>query len=150
MSKESVRARIAQYEAQRRKRVDEDMLDASDLVLASTPIDIIPIKQEKPTATETRNSATPGPDSAISNLLINAINGEWDTIILYNDLITNLATQGMDDIADIIKDINNEENIHVGQLQKALEKLSPNAESIRDGEKEAGEQLDEPAIHVED
>lgn len=143
MSKESVRARIAQYEAQRRKRVDEDMLDASDLVLASTPIDIIPIKQEKPTATETRNSATPGPDSAISNMLINAINGEWDTIALYNDLITNLSAQGMNDIVEIITDINNEENIHVGQLQKALEKLSPNASSIKDGEEEASKDLAE-------
>ena len=35
----------------------------------------------------------------------------------------------------------NEENIHVGQLQKALESISPNVGSIEDGTKEAEAQL---------
>lgn len=91
--------------------------------------------------TDVREGPVPGPDSMLSNMLIGAINGEWDTIVFYNDLITNLLSQGESAIADIIKDINNEENIHVGQLQKALEQLSPNTISIGDGEKEAEKAL---------
>ena len=49
----------------------------------------------------------------------------------------------VDGIIKILADIANEENLHVGQLQKALEMVSPNAESIKDGAKEAEEQIEE-------
>ena len=77
-------------------------------------------------------------------MLINAINGEWDTIELYNSIIATLSLEKdkkYDAIIKILQDITNEENIHVGQLQKALEILSPNTSLIKDGEKEADEQI---------
>ena len=86
----------------------------------------------------------PGVETGYSNMLINAINGEWDTIELYNSIIATLSLEKdkkYDAIIKILQDITNEENIHVGQLQKALEILSPNTSLIKDGEKEADEQI---------
>lgn len=80
-------------------------------------------------------------DAGIAQLLIDAINGEWDTIKLYNDILVNAESYGYSDIADVLRDITNEENVHVGQLQKALETISPNVSSIEDGSKEAEAQL---------
>ena len=96
------------------------------------------IKDETPTGPET------GVDNGIANQIIEMINGEWDTIKLYNDLVTNLTQYGFIDFIPVIQDILNEENIHVGQLHAILQKISPNAESIEQGEIEAEtEQLSE-------
>lgn len=49
----------------------------------------------------------------------------------------------------VIAEITNEENLHIGQLEKLLEGVSPNAESIDDGKEEAEEQVaevSEPAV----
>jgi len=92
----------------------------------------------------TPETPKPGVETGYSNMLINAINGEWDTIELYNSIIATLSLEKdkkYDAIIKILQDITNEENIHVGQLQKALEILSPNTASIKDGEKEADEQI---------
>ena len=86
----------------------------------------------------------PGVETGFSNMLIDAINGEWDTINLYNSIIATLSQEKdkkYDAIIKVLQDITNEENVHVGQLQKALELLSPNTASIADGEKEAQEQI---------
>ena len=99
------------------------------------------LKEQLVSDSNTPEGPIPGPDTGVSNLLISAINGEWSTIQQYNDLITTLASEGMNDIAEIIKDINNEENVHVGQLQKALETLSPNIVSVHEGEKEAEDKV---------
>lgn len=83
-----------------------------------------------------------GQDITISNMLIDNINGEWDTIRQYNDLISALQQAGKDEqMCDVIRDIVNEENTHIGQLQQMLETLSPNTASIADGQKEGQEQL---------
>ena len=55
--------------------------------------------------------------------------------------MVNLESYGYKDISDVIKDIVVEENVHIGQLQKALETISPNVNSIEDGSKEAEGQL---------
>ena len=92
----------------------------------------------------TPETPEPGVETGYSNLLIDAINGEWDTIALYNSIIANLSLEKdkkYDAIIKVLQDITNEENVHVGQLQKALELLSPNTTSIADGEKEAQEQI---------
>lgn len=89
------------------------------------------IKDKTPTGPET------GVDNGIANQIIEMINGEWDTIKLYNDLVTNLTQYGFIDFIPVIQDILNEENIHVGQLHAILQKISPNAESIEQGEIEA-------------
>ena len=86
------------------------------------------------------------PDEFGAAGLINAlIQDEWQAIQGYNDAIATLSTTDIDtDIINIFKDIANEENIHIGQLQKALEMVSPNVSSISEGEQEGAEQLEEP------
>ena len=77
----------------------------------------------------------------LSNLIIQEINGEWETIQHYNDLISLMRAQGYDDMIDVISDIVAEENTHIGQLQKCLQIISPNVSKIEAGETEAIEQL---------
>ena len=77
----------------------------------------------------------------LSNLIIQEINGEWETIQHYNDLIALMRLQGYDDMIDVISDIVAEENTHIGQLQKCLQVISPNVSKIEAGETEAMEQL---------
>lgn len=55
--------------------------------------------------------------------------------------MVNLEAYGYSDMANVIRDINNEENKHIGQLQAALETISPNANSIESGSQEAEAQL---------
>lgn len=86
------------------------------------------------------------PDEFGAAGLINTlIQDEWQAIQGYNDAIATLSTTDIDtDIINVFKDIANEENIHIGQLQKALEMVSPNVSSISEGEQEGAEQLEEP------
>lgn len=91
-------------------------------------------------------------DFDIANSLNALIRDEWEAIEGYNNASNLLKTMkeydtelkiDVDGIIKILADIANEENLHVGQLQKALEMVSPNAESIKDGAKEAEEQIEE-------
>lgn len=85
----------------------------------------------------------PGPDMGVANLLINLINDEWEAIQGYNDFIATISAEGgFDDMLASIQDIVSEENVHVGQLQKLLQQISPDALKIAQGESEAQEQLD--------
>jgi len=70
--------------------------------------------------TEKYSNETPNPgmDTGLSNLIIKAINGEWDTIAEYNELIANLGNNS--DMISVIQDIVAEENTHIGQLQEIL------------------------------
>lgn len=99
-------------------------------------------KQELDSTPNTPNT----PDEFGAAGLINAlIQDEWQAIQGYNDAIATLSTADVDtEIINVFKDIANEENIHIGQLQKALEMVSPNVSSIGDGEQEGAEQLKEP------
>ena len=80
-----------------------------------------------------------GIDIGIADLLLNLINGENDTIRDYNTFKANLGKYG--EFASVIDDITNEEMNHVGMLQTLLKKISPNAETIKEGEVEAEELL---------
>ena len=94
----------------------------------------------------------PGIESGIADSLIKLINDEWEAIQGYNnfrDMILSMQNNGDGDYSDMIRVIDevvNEENLHVGQLQELLKKVSPNTESIAKGEEEAQEQL-EPSGH---
>lgn len=77
----------------------------------------------------------------LSNAIIQEINGEWETIQHYNDLISIMRTEGRDDMINVISDIIDEENKHIGQLQKCLQMISPNVSEIDSGETEAIGQL---------
>ena len=49
-------------------------------------------------------------------MLLQAINDENTTIQYYNSLVAACKDEGFEDIANVIKHINEEENIHVGML----------------------------------
>lgn len=100
--------------------------------------------------TDTLSGPPIGPEAGLSALLIDAINGEWETINQYNTLAINAREEGYHEIAFIIDELNTEENKHVGQLQQALKMLSPNAEAIDQGEAEAVEQIDDDVSWFED
>ena len=88
---------------------------------------------------------TIGPKAGLSALIIDAINGEWDTVNLYNSIAITAREEGFEDIAAVLDEINTEENKHIGQLQEILKTISPNAAAIKDGEAEAEEMIDDDA-----
>ena len=95
------------------------------------------LKQETP---QTAN------DTGLANMLIHAINGEWETISEYNDILTVIRNNNQLDMIPVIEDILSEENKHVGQLQKILETISGNVADISEGEQEASEQMSDETV----
>jgi len=92
---------------------------------------------------ETPETPAPGVDTDISSVLMALIKDEYEAIDGYNNSIATIIAEGNNEYKNIIailKDIANEENIHVGQLQAALKLVSPNAASINKGEQEAVEE----------
>ena len=83
----------------------------------------------------------PGKDTGVANTLSALIQDEWQAIDGYNKAIENFTNLDMENITEVLKDIVAEENIHVGQLQAALQTIATNAGEIATGEKEAAEQL---------
>ena len=116
----------------------EPIEDVVSVEIPSVNAEIGVVEEETPSGPAT------GAETGIANQLIEMINGEWNTIADYNNLITMLTQYGFEEFIPVIEDINNEENLHVGQLQALLQKISPNAESIQQGELEASsEQMNE-------
>mgnify|MGYP002708541797 CR=1 FL=1 len=102
-------------------------------------------KSEKEELDATPNTPNTPDEFGTAGLINALIQDEWQAIQGYNDAIATLSTTDVDtDIINVFKDIANEENIHIGQLQKALEMVSPNVSSISDGEQEGAKQLEEP------
>ena len=92
----------------------------------------------------------------IAAMLNSLIRDEWEAIDGYNSTIATLkdlkgngSLADVENIEKVLTDIVNEENIHVGQLQKVLELVSPNATSIAVGEKEAAEQTEDTRINTD-
>lgn len=85
-------------------------------------------------------------DTGLANMLIHAINGEWETISEYNDILTVIRNNNQVDMIPVIEDILSEENKHVGQLQKILETISGNVADISEGEQEASEQMSDETV----
>ena len=77
------------------------------------------------------------------NQLIEMINGEWETIQDYNDLINNLqAIEEYKEYIPVIEGIIKDEHNHIGNLQNVLDKLNPESnQDIYDGDLEAQEIL---------
>lgn len=87
-----------------------------------------------------------GSDTGITDIVITAINDEWEAIRSYNSLIETLKHELPNNpdykaFIDILNEINSEENKHVGQLQELLQKLSPNAVYIDKGREEGRSQF---------
>ena len=89
----------------------------------------------------------------IANILNPLIKDELEAIDGYNGAVSTIrgilenpghdTSIDYDGIMAVLAEITNEENLHIGQLEKLLEMVSPNAESINDGKEEAEEQLAE-------
>lgn len=86
---------------------------------------------------------TVGPELGIAGVINSLIIDEFEAIDGYNSAIATAEQEGMTDIINVLKDIANEENLHVGQLQTCLAKVSPNATSIDAGQTEAQQQLND-------
>lgn len=82
-----------------------------------------------------------GAEYGLSELLNSAIQHELATVNEYNVLALNARAEGFDDLANVIDEINTEENKHIGQLQELLKTVSPNAQAIVAGETEASDDL---------
>lgn len=89
------------------------------------------------------NSVEPGPGAGLATQLNELIRDEWEAIQGYNDAIVMAELEGFHDVAKVFKDIVNEENVHVGQLEQCMKLVSPNTDSINQGETEATGQLTE-------
>ena len=85
--------------------------------------------------------------SGVADSLINLINDEWEAIQGYNDFramvldMNKTGTRDYTHMLEVINEVINEENRHVGQLQELLKEVSPNTASIEKGQEEAKEQL---------
>lgn len=87
-----------------------------------------------------------GSDTGVADLIISAVHDEWEAIQRYNSMIATLRAEMINNpqyegFISVIEEINNEENKHVGQLQEMLKQISPNANSIAEGEAESASQL---------
>lgn len=72
----------------------------------------------------------------------NLIKDEIEAITGYDKAITSFVNLGIMNYIDILKDIANEEKVHIGQLQTILEDLKPGTEKkFDDGQKEGKEQI---------
>jgi hypothetical protein len=107
-------------------------------------VEDVEVKVDSVNSTEKVPEAPKTPeDTGIATILNNLIIDEWEAINGYNSAIATLVDIGKTDGIDVLKDIVNEENVHVGQLQKVLETVAPNVTSIGEGEAEAEEQLED-------
>lgn len=100
--------------------------------------------------TDTLSGPTEGPESGLSALLNEAVQDEFKTIQMYNDIAVSARAEGFEDIATVVDEINTEENKHVGQLQELLKTVSPNAKAIDTGEIEGQQQIGEVTDIVEE
>lgn len=88
-----------------------------------------------------------GPEAGLASFINGAIQDELKTVDMYNSLAITARSEGFEDIAMMIDEINTEENKHIGQLQEALKTISPNAGAIEDGKAEGEEQLSNPSVN---
>lgn len=82
-----------------------------------------------------------GAQAGVADLINDALIDEIEAVKEYNTLSINARAEGFNEIANIVDDINTEENLHIGQLQQALSTISPNTTVINQGEQEARDQM---------
>lgn len=91
----------------------------------------------------------------LQQTLINLIKSEWDAYQQYKSAMLSFKLPdinkdsgvNLNSVANILTDIANEELIHVGQLQKALDLFQKNlAKQLASGNSEADEQISEEKV----
>lgn len=83
------------------------------------------------------------PNTGLAAIVNNLIKDEWEAVQGYNDAIVTFESEGNSEATEVLRDILNEENVHVGQLETILKQLDASAEQIEDGKAEAEQQLGE-------
>ena len=144
-----LKQRMKLYEASHQKEklvlnesIFEDDIPEEDPIIAPT------VEEEPHEAPEV---VTTPEENGIQNMVQFLIKDEWDAIEGYNNTIQTLKDiGGYDDLCGVLQEISNEELIHVGQLQKALEFVNPVTAKIKEGEEEATEQMTEPSTLPEE
>lgn len=127
--------------------IDESLKeDVDDVVMIEVPDVIADIEETDITP----KGPDVGVDTGIADMLLDLINGENDTIKDYNIFKANLESHP--EFISVIEDITNEENNHIGMLQTLLKQISPNVETIKQGEAEAEKDLidDSQSFEVSD
>ena len=90
-------------------------------------------------------------DTGLSTMVNALISDELEAIDGYNSAIVTFETEGKSDYTNIMRDIINEEQTHIGQLQKILDELKAGTiQNIEDGQVEAGEQLAETETPIDE
>ena len=103
--------------------------------------------------TEVKPGPKQGSDVGIADCIMNAITEEFAAIKSYNSIIATMKSEDesrYDSFVKVLQDITAEENLHVGQLQEILKRISPNAEEIETGKEEAQEQLNDADCDPDD
>ena len=89
--------------------------------------------------------------TGLSHLLTDLIKDEWEAYEGYKSAIEMFKTEGVEvEIVNVLEEILGEELVHIGQLQKCLELVEPQAAEIPEGEKEAEKQLAGEEGHVDE
>lgn len=84
-------------------------------------------------------------DRSSSGLINALIKSEWEAIDLYNSMLMTFKDVNNEEAITTIEDIIKEEYVHVGQLEKLLQKFNPEAEHIDLGvQEEENKDLEEP------
>lgn len=87
----------------------------------------------------------------LSNVLTALIKDEWEAYEGYKSAIETFKIEGVNtEVINVLDEILAEELVHIGQLQKALELVEPQATEIPEGEKEAEKQLAGEEGHVDE
>lgn len=88
-------------------------------------------------------------NSAVTSAITELIKKVWELIDTVSESTVNLSALGNENITSILKDITTDEYIHIGQLEKVLDFMIPEATAINSGEDKADETLEEPAEEPE-
>ena len=92
-----------------------------------------------------------GDASGLSDVIINLIKGAYNSVQEYNSALATIQSISADvensenspqkDLYNIISDLVNDVNLHIGKLQGALKVFSPNAQTIEQGVDEVEKQI---------
>lgn len=86
------------------------------------------------------------------SIIADQVRGEWEAIRNYQKAIDDLKKEGSyEEVANILNDISDEEEVHVGELQKAQSLLDDNIlDNIDKGEEEALEKIEDKDTSIEE
>lgn len=122
----------------------ETVVDTNDNDIADTVESEVSTTEENP-------ASEIGPTYGITQMLMDAIKDEYDTIQFYNNVIATAADEtGFEDVVRILKHINEEEQIHVGMIQQLLTKYDTAAAEVKTGNQEAVEIIADEELTPED